>query len=61
MKIPKKLKRNNKNYYLVKIYPKYVRYITDFGYMECFSKHELGLIQRKEKTYNLKPEKVTFL
>ena len=60
MKIPKILKRNNKNYYLVKIYPEYVRYITDFGYMECFNKREIA-IKEKENTrpYNLKPENVT--
>ena len=62
MKIPKILKRNNKNYYLVKIYPDYVRYITDFGYMECFNKREIA-IKEKEKTrpYNLKPQKVSYL
>ena len=60
MKIPKILKRNNKNYYLVKIYPDYVRYSTDFGYMECFNKREIA-IKEKENTrpYNLKPENVT--
>lgn len=62
MKIPKILKRNNKNYYLVKIYSEYVRYITDFGYMECFNKREIA-IKEKEKTrpYNLKPQKVSYL
>ena len=61
MKIPKILKKNNKTYTLVEIHEDYIVYKTEFGYKECFMKHELGLIQRNEKTYNLKPEKVTFL
>ena len=62
MKIPKILKKNNRTYKLIKTYETYVLYEEVwFGYKECFMKHELGLIQRKEKTYNLKPEKVTFL
>ena len=60
MKIPKILKRNNKNYYLVKIYPDYVRYITDFGYMECFNKREIAIKEKEiKRPYNLKPENVT--
>ena len=31
------------------------------GIKECFNKHELGLIQEKEKPKNLRPENVTFL
>ena len=62
MKIPKILKRNNKNYYLVKIYPEYVRYITDFGYMECFNKREIAIKEKEiKRPYNLKPQKVSYL
>ena len=62
MKIPKKLRRNDKNYYLVKIYSKYARYITDFGYMECFNKHDIAIKEENNiRPYNLKPQKVSYL
>ena len=62
MKIPKKLRRNNKNYYLVKIYSDYVCYITEFGYKECFNKHDIAIKEENNvRPYNLKPQKVSYL
>lgn len=62
MKIPKKLKKNNKNYYLVKIYPDYVVYITEYGYKECFNKREIAIKEENNiRPYNLKPQKVSYL
>ena len=34
---------------LVEIHEDYVVYKTEFGYNECFTKHELGLIKEKAK------------
>ena len=60
MKIPKILKKNNKTYKLLKIYENYVLYEeTKTKYRECFMKHELGLVKKKEKPYDIKPENVT--
>lgn len=50
MKIPKIISCNNREYIIVKEYPNFVLYrdwIT--GIRECFSFHELGLIEYKEK------------
>ena len=49
MKIPKILKKNNKTYTLVEMHKDYVVYKTEFGYKECFMKHDLGLIKEKAK------------
>lgn len=60
MKIPKILKKNNKTYKLLKIYENYVLYEeTKTKHRECFIKHELGLVKKKEKPYDIKPENVT--
>ena len=62
MKIPKTLKKNNKKYTFIKEYENYVLYEEMWtGIKECFNKHELGLIQEKEKPKNLRPENVSFL
>lgn len=50
MKIPKKFKKNNRKYKLVKIYKNYVLYEEEWtGYKECFNKQDLGLIKEQEK------------
>ncbi len=46
MTVPMKLKRRNKEYILEKIYPSYALYKDiNYGVKECFTFHELGLIE----------------
>ena len=62
MKIPKTLKKNNKKYRFIKEYENYVLYEEMWtGIKECFNKHELGLIQAKEKPRNSNPQRVKYL
>lgn len=50
MKIPKIISKNGHEYIFVKEYPNFVRYKDMLiGTMECFSKHELGLIKKQPK------------
>ena len=55
MKIPKIIRKNNKEYIFVKKYPNYIMYkdmIT--GVKECFKPQELGLIKQViEPTKNI--------
>lgn len=45
MQIPKIHEINNRKYYFVKQYPNFVMYQTKNGIAECFSYHELGLVE----------------
>jgi len=45
MKIPEIHKSNNRKYYFVKQYPNFAMYQTENGIAECFSYHELGLVE----------------
>lgn len=45
MQIPEIHKSNNRKYYFVKQYPNFVMYQTENGIVECFSYHELGLVE----------------
>lgn len=57
---PWKLKKGNREYILEKVYPNYALYSDlEYGYKECFSFHDLGLIEETEKKGNrIKPENV---
>ena len=45
MEVPKIYTIKNKEYFLVKQYKDYARYQTARGVCECFSFHELGMIE----------------
>ncbi len=50
MKIPKIISKNGHEYIFVKEYPSFVKYKDMLiGTMECFSRHELGLIKKQPK------------
>ena len=52
MKIPKIISKNKREYILVKEYKNYILYkdmITEC--MECFTKHELGLVRETIKDH----------
>ena len=62
MRIPKVIGKNNREYIFVKqingnmfLYQEML-----YGYKECFSKHDLGLIKRQKELKHIKPEKVIF-
>ncbi|HIS90816.1 MAG TPA: hypothetical protein IAC20_04040 [Candidatus Faecisoma merdavium] len=62
MKIPKNLKKGNKQYKLIKIYPNFALYENiKTKTKETFSKYDLGLIEEAETPRNISPEKVTYL
>ena len=51
MKIPKVFGKDGHEYIFVKEYPSFVKYKDMLiGTMECFSRHELGLIKKQSKT-----------
>lgn len=45
MQIPEIHKSNNRKYYFVKQYPNFAMYQTENEIVECFSYHELGLVE----------------
>lgn len=45
MKIPKTFIKNNKKYFYIETCKNFARYQTGVGISECFSFHELGLIE----------------
>ena len=45
MKIPKTFVKNNKKYFYIETCKNFARYQTGEGISECFSYHELGLIE----------------
>ena len=50
MEIPMMFKKNNQKYLIEKEYPNFVLYTNlSTGVKECFTRHELGLIQEKVK------------
>lgn len=49
--IPEIYEKDNKKYYLVKKYPNFVLYQLPNGLAECFSYHELGLIEETAEPY----------
>lgn len=50
MKIPKVFGKDGHEYIFVKEYPNFVMYQDMLiGTMECFSRHELGLIKKQPK------------
>lgn len=50
MEIPKRIKKNNRRYKLVKVYENYVLYENfDYKYRECFQFFDLGLVKYREK------------
>ena len=61
MRIPKIVSQNNKEYIIIKEYPNFVLYVDWItGVKECFTYHELGLIQPIDKKWtrrNFSPEK----
>lgn len=61
MYAPMILKKGNKKYILEKMYPNYALYSDlEYGYKECFSFHELGMIEEMvepPKMY-INPEKI---
>lgn len=58
MKILKKIRRNNRDLVLVKIYPNYIMYEDKkTKTKECFLLHDLGLIYEKyRRTKKVNPE-----
>ena len=63
MYAPKIVKKGNKKYILEKVYPNYALYSDmEYGYKECFSFQELGLIEEMiaPPKYYGNPEKVIF-
>lgn len=62
MKIPKVISKNNNQYIFVREYPNFILYKNLLtGVKECFSKHELGLIEEQEKPRNSNPQRVRYL
>ncbi len=63
MKIQRYINKNNKKYTLVKIYKNFILYEDEHGVKECFSRHDLGLLEEKVKPpkLSINPEKVVFL
>jgi hypothetical protein len=50
MYAPMILKKGNKKYILEKMYPNYALYSDlEYGIKECFSFHELGMIEYRKK------------
>jgi len=50
MYCPMKYKKDNREYILEKVYPNYALYCNlDYGYKECFTFHELGMIEEVEQ------------
>ena len=45
MQLPEIHKSNNRKCYFVKQYPNFIMYQTENGIAECFSYHELGLVE----------------
>lgn len=55
MDIPKTLIKDGKRYIYYKTYPSYYQYKEErVGYIECFSKHDLGLITPTYRYTHLK-------
>lgn len=52
MYAPMILKKKKKKYILEKLYPNYALYSDlEYGYKECFSFHDLGLLEEKAEPY----------
>lgn len=51
MKAPKIFIKNNKKYYFIEACKNFVRYQTGNGICECFTYHDLGLIQEMAEPY----------
>lgn len=60
MKIPKIISKNNHEYIFVKKCNDNLFLYEDmlYGFKECFNRHELGLIKKQERIYNISPEKM---
>lgn len=58
MRIPKIISKNNHEYIFVKKYNGNVFLYRDmlYGYNECFSRHELGLIKKQPKIKYTNPK-----
>ncbi len=59
MRIPNIISKNGHEYILVKAYKNFILY-KDMrtGVKECFCEHELGLIEKQPKIFNVSPEKI---
>ena len=58
MRIPKVIRNNNHEYIFVKEYENFILYKDMLtGVKECFSRHELGLIENQEKIKYGRPRK----
>ena len=50
MNIPKKIKKKNRRYKLIKVYENYALYENvEYGFRECFQFFDLGLVRYREK------------
>ena len=49
LKVPRIFISNNKKYYFVELSKNFARYQTGKGISECFSFHELGMIEEQEE------------
>ncbi len=60
MKTPKIISKNGHEYIFVKKCNDNVFLYRDmlYGYNECFSRHELGLIKKQPRVFNISPEKI---
>ena len=59
MTIPKIISKNGHEYILVKEYKNFILYkdmLTESK--ECFSRQELGLIEKQKRIYNISPNKM---
>ena len=60
MEVPKIIKKGNRKYILDRTYPRYALYSNmEYGYKECFTYHELGMIEETLREFsNINPENV---
>jgi hypothetical protein len=59
MKIPNRIRVNDRKYIFIKEYERYILYQDkETGFKECFNRQELGLIKKQPKVVNISPNKV---